>query len=346
MRRTRSALRCVVLVAGLTRPAAAAPSAELELDQVTARAHAHFLSSEWAELDAEAETLRVTRARSSDGRWKIGSLYAGTVPGRRADEGQWARSRELHEQWVKSAPSSPTARVALADYWFHYAWKARGGGFANTVTEEGWRLFRERLTLARQELEKCRANATRDPIWYYVMLGVAKGEGWDVERYDALFEEAVSKEPDFLGHYFDKANYMLPRWTGDPAALARFVDQSVARTKERLGYELHARIYWATMQSIGTDGLRTGEIDWPKMRQGFRDMERTFPDDWNRNAFAYYACEANDVKTAALVIAKLGEPDLGVWKTREKFDACKSGQPIFEQRASAAKPPKKGDGSI
>ena len=64
------------------------------------------------------------------------------------------------------------------------------------------------------------------------MLGVAKGEGWDVERYDALFEEAVTKEPDFLGHYFDKANYMLPRWTGDPKALARFVDQSVARTKD------------------------------------------------------------------------------------------------------------------
>lgn len=340
------AFATLVMAAGSAGKGTAAQSAALELDQVIARAQAHFLSSEFAELDAEAERLRTTRARTSDGRWKIGAVYDGTVPARRSDEGQWARSLALHEQWVKSSPSSPAAHIALADYWFHYAWKARGGGFANTVTEQGWKLFGERLTTAREVLEKCRAFATRDPIWYYVMLGVAKGEGWDVERYDALFEEAVTKEPDFLGHYFDKANYMLPRWTGDPKALARFVDQSVARTKDRLGYELYARIYWATLQSIGTEGLRDGEVDWPKMRQGFRDMERTFPDDWNRNAFAYYACEANDVKTALEVIARLGEPDLGVWKTREKFEACKSGKPTFEERAGDAEPARKGDTTI
>lgn len=347
MKRGRSLLATVALLGGLGVPATAAePSAELQLDQVTSRALAHFLSSEFAELDAEADTLRATRARTTDGRWKIGAIYDGTVPARRSDEGQWARSLALHEQWVKSSPSSPTAHIALADYWFLYAWKARGGGFANTVTEEGWKLFRERLAKARKVLEDCRAFATRDPMWYGVMLGVAQGQGWDLDRYDALFEEAVTKEPDFLGHYFDKANYMLPRWTGDPAALAKFVDQSVARTKDRLGYELYARIYWATLQSIGTEGLRTGEIDWPRMRQGFRDMERTFPDDWNRNAFAYYACEANDVKTAAEVIARLGEPDLGVWKTREKFEACRSGKPVLEQRGAAPKAPKKPDTTI
>jgi hypothetical protein len=40
-----------------------------------------------------------------------------------------------------------------AAFYVQYAWQARGHGAADQVTEEGWKLFHERNTLAQKALE-------------------------------------------------------------------------------------------------------------------------------------------------------------------------------------------------
>ena len=49
------------------------------------------------------------------------------------------------EKWRAQYPQSITVYTTLAATYVNYAWQARGNGYANTVTDEGWQLFRDRI---------------------------------------------------------------------------------------------------------------------------------------------------------------------------------------------------------
>ncbi|MFO1465163.1 MAG: hypothetical protein U1F35_01755 [Steroidobacteraceae bacterium] len=50
-----------------------------------------------------------------------------------------------------------------AAWWRSMAWKARGDGFSNTVTPEGWKLFEERLAKARKLMDEAESFAATNP---------------------------------------------------------------------------------------------------------------------------------------------------------------------------------------
>jgi len=56
-----------------------------------------------------------------------------------------AEAIQLLELWRDKHPDNQEAWMALAGAFRDYAWVARGNGWANTVTAEGWRLMRERM---------------------------------------------------------------------------------------------------------------------------------------------------------------------------------------------------------
>src|SRR5207302_6524764 len=58
---------------------------------------------------------------------------------------------------IYSAARPPTDAgpwVYRGEFYIKFAWDARGGGYAGTVTPEGWKLFRERLDEATKCFEK------------------------------------------------------------------------------------------------------------------------------------------------------------------------------------------------
>ncbi len=65
-------------------------------------------------------------------------------------------------------PDSITARVALAGSWVGYAADARGDGYADTVSQENWKLFKERVANAHNELieaKKLEQKSARSGMW-------------------------------------------------------------------------------------------------------------------------------------------------------------------------------------
>jgi Fur family transcriptional regulator, ferric uptake regulator len=59
--------------------------------------------------------------------------------------------------------------VALAAAYLRFAWKARGGGYANKVVPEGWKTFRERVQRTQEVLEEPRSLPAKDPERYRTM---------------------------------------------------------------------------------------------------------------------------------------------------------------------------------
>jgi TPR repeat protein len=109
-----------------------------------------------------------------------------------------------------------------------WAWEARGSGYANTVSEEGWALFGRRLRRARADLERA---ATLDPTLApaYARL-ITVGMGLSLEPAEGLvyFEKAVKADPTYIDAYTRQLTSMMPKWGGDEEAMWAFVKASQA----------------------------------------------------------------------------------------------------------------------
>jgi hypothetical protein len=130
----------------------------------------------------------------------------------------------------------------LADALVTYGWRARGSGLADTVTENGWNLFRERLTEAVRVLRQAEALNQKCPHSWSVLMQAAKGLGAKKSEYEDLFQKAIAFEPDCMDYYLNKANYLLPQWHGQKGDLAEFMQKSADKLSGEEGDVFYARL--------------------------------------------------------------------------------------------------------
>lgn len=313
----------IVVMLYLAASAASATGTIEEIQQIQSEAYRSLLDRRFAELNAMADRLTTSKARLPDGRWKLNFVISGLtnqLPER--DAKAWASRLQLVEEWLAESPNNATPYLAKAALLIAYAWDARGSGYASTVKDSDWPIFRQRIAQARQVLEKSASISKRSPLWYENMQSIATAQSWSEDEFLRLFREGVSKEPTYYFLYFSAANYLLPRWHGSAVRLSEFTDEAVRATESKEGQTLYARIYWSLLWALQDSTFSPGYADWPRMRRGFEDIVRVYPDNWNLNAFAYYACMARDWRTAKIVGAKVSFPQLGLWKDQQTFDNC------------------------
>lgn len=288
-----------------------------------------FEKDDFATIERMGNELRSDKKRFPGGIWKLASFYAGLSAGDASiavahDEAEWRRWFARMDAWEKAFPDSITLPPARAHALVDYAWEARGGGWANTVTEAGASHFGERLAQARAVLDKAAKLPVRCPHWYRAMQGVALGQGWDRKQYEQLFAEAVAAEPDYPEFYFSKALYLMPRWHGEPGEWERFADETARMTAPTGGMEMYARIAWVNSGYYGKLFKET-LIEWPKMKQGWLDLEKRWPDSaWNLNNFCKFAAEAGDQETVAALLKRIGDkPMMRAWGTQGRFELAR-----------------------
>lgn len=319
----RLAKMAVVAVLYVVASEAAATETLEEIQQIQSEAYKSLLERKFSNINAMADRLLTSRARLLDGRWKLTFVISGLTQGLPPRDSQaWEARLGLMDNWVAETPNSATPYLAKASFLIAYAWDARGSGYANTVKDTDWPIFRKRISQAREVLEKSAAVSKQSPLWYENMQTIATAQSWSEDDFLSLFREGVSKEPTYYFLYFSAAKYLLPRWHGSSARLADFVDKAVKATEKQEGQTLYARIYWSLLWALKDRTFSPGYADWPRMRRGFEDIVRVYPDNWNLNAFAYYACMARDWQTAKAVGAKVSSPQLELWKDHQTFQNC------------------------
>jgi len=141
------------------------------------KTRALYNASKFDELEALADQLRAERARFGNGSWKIYQFYDALECRSEEPESMWQLHSHIHENWDAAKPHSITAHVAHADFFEAYAWHARGYDYSDKVTKEGWRLFDERLTRAKELLNKSAEFEPKCPMWWHVRMTVALGQG-------------------------------------------------------------------------------------------------------------------------------------------------------------------------
>ncbi|HXE42511.1 MAG TPA: hypothetical protein VN516_05760, partial [Candidatus Baltobacteraceae bacterium] len=98
------------------------------------------------------------------------------------------------------------------------AWAARGGGYANSVTDAGWRGFREHLAAARKALTQAWNLHPDYPLAPCRMIYVSLGDS-DITEMRLWFDRTTVAQIDYPRAWRDFRWGLRPRWYGNEAAM-------------------------------------------------------------------------------------------------------------------------------
>jgi hypothetical protein len=138
----------------------------------------YFSQGNLDQLEKSVREARESKGRLVGGGWKLFAFYDAintTFIPEHPDESDWKMYLDSVKQWLAAKPDSAAAHISLAQAYVGYAWQARGGGYADSVTEEGWELYGERIALAADLLAKAARLKEKCPFWFETMQNAGQG---------------------------------------------------------------------------------------------------------------------------------------------------------------------------
>jgi hypothetical protein len=283
------------------------------------------------ELDCLADHARSGKERLPGGAWRLHTLYGGLYspvqyPVTHATREDWNPHLQRLQRWVAARPKSVTASVALAKAYLNYAYDARGEGSGNTVSEGGWKLFRERTAEAKRILQEASALPIKCPEWYVAMLLVAQNQGWSASDARALFDQAFKSEPGYFYHARMLANYLLPKWTGEEGVTENFTQEIADRIGGDQGDIFYFQIATAPHFICGCED--DPHLSMARIERGFEASEKQYGVSvLNLNLVAFIAARSTpgDPVYADKALTRIGEQwDGETWTEKADFDMAKN----------------------
>ncbi len=283
---------------------------------------------QFQDLDVFAAELRKTRAKLPGGGWQLFKMYglmAEPSAGWNAPDADWQAQLHIIEEWISAFPDSITARVAYAETYINWGWKARGEGWARDVKDEQWDLFHDRSRKGEQALMDAKLLPTRCPEWYDLMLQIALNLSWDREAYDRLFDEAVAFEPLYRAFYSSKATYLLPRWHGEEGELEDFLTETPKGVAGREGSAIFYNTFIAVEPFLDQPETTVRRF-WPRIKEGYHATEAlNHVDPETLNFQAKMAYEAGDREEASAAFERIGDGwRKSVWRKYEDFERARN----------------------
>jgi hypothetical protein len=160
---------------------------------------------------------------------------------------------ERLKKWRERSPQSPAPPALLARLYMQWAWVARGNGFAATVGKTEAELFQDRMREARFYCEEAAERADNDPSIYLVRIKVAQAIGESKNEVYELLRKARQAGDYYLSPYEAAAEYLLPRWHGQPGDC----EELAVWAKRELGGELGIEAYGRIARMVNCYDLET-----------------------------------------------------------------------------------------
>lgn len=317
-------------------------------EAIASETNRYLEAGDYKGLEALYQRIRGPGQRTPSGIWKQAQFY-NQLRGFgqwRTDAAYWDTVQGQAKAWQKQYPKSVPARLFEAYMLLKRAEANRGSGFYNTLTEQQRRDLSQGSAAAMRVLEATQALAAKaaDPEWHRAMLNVFPYTNQFTQaRYQEKIGAAMARHPNYHEAYFTAAGFSMAHWNGAPDS----VEQLAQELNKAAGKEqgaMYARLYWYLDQSAYKGKIfEVSQADWPAMRASFEVLVAQYPDPWNLNAYAYFACLANDVGAMAPVLARLGQQiDLRAWgengaATHARCAAATVADPQFDSKQAAAR---------
>lgn len=241
----------------------------------------------------------------------------------------WESIASQLEEWAKAYPQSPTPLVALGYLYIRFGWIARGSGYTDTVSQEGWRLLDQRVRKAKGYLEQAAALKIQDPCIYPALIKVALGLS-DLPRdyMEQAYERGVALEPNYLTTYYAKAHYLLPRWYGARGEWEAWLKKAADDRGGKEGDIIYAWVASDVAYLEYQDFFHNTAADYPRMERGFEAaLGLDGPENYsiNLNYSAFFACIEGDHNAAGAYFKRIdGHWLRSIWKSKIYFKLCQA----------------------
>jgi hypothetical protein len=218
---------------------------------------------------------------------------------------------KIIEALDKSAPGHFIPLVIKGDAYVSYAWDARGCGWANSVTEAGWGLMRERLKAASEALEKAWALNPQDSLAAQNMIGVELGQGQGRERMEMWFKRAMEANPYDHEACHKKIYYLEPKWYGSDEEMLAFgrACLKTRRWETRIPFILvdtHMSLA-ENREENKQDYYLTPNV-WEDIKSVYEPYLKFYPDNYpDMSMYAKLACYCRQWEAANRLFTALGD---------------------------------------
>lgn len=233
--------------------------------------------------------------------------------------GMWQKSKATYPKiWqtmeplvFKNWPNASSSWLLKGDAYIRLAWLARGSGYADTVTDNGWKEFSADLATAQAALERAWKLNPLDVRIPAQMMTVVLGQGGNRDQMEVWFNRAMDLDPDNYEACRSKLYYLEPKWYGSTEAQLAFGRECVQSQKwgGRVPLTLldaHFYVNARNDKSEQTNYWKQPGV-WPDVQSAFDRFFELNPDakDWYNN-YAWYAYHAEQWEKLNELIPKLG----------------------------------------
>jgi hypothetical protein len=232
---------------------------------------------------------------------------------------------KINAELEQAAPGTSAVLTYQGVFNIHWAWDARGGGWANTVTQDGWRLFGQRLNDAATALEKAWELDPSNAEAATNMITVELGQGQGRPRMEKWFKRAINADPDNLTAYNHKLYYLEPKWHGSQEDMLAFGRECLqdGNWKARVPFILvdaHEALSKYNRADPNAYFMQPGV--WGDLKSVYDPYLKTYPNSLgDRSRFTLYACRCGQWDEANRQFAQLGDNfDLRVFQNKTNYD--------------------------
>lgn len=179
--------------------------------------------------------LALAVAEANEGRWEAGAeLLAST-------RGHWARRDEVMRalagcvevnqaflrRWQEKDGSNPDLASLRSIALVHLAWRARGSRRANETSDEQAAGFHRYLLEADEAVDVAAGLLPEDPTPWMARVMIARGLGYDHDRFREAWGELVARDPHHRGGHVQALQYWCAKWRGSHELMMAFAEEAM-----------------------------------------------------------------------------------------------------------------------
>lgn len=315
----------LALAANLNAAEKVVPSAAVKLDTVTSAQQdadvARLLKEEhFAELERYARGLIDRKARFADGTWRIYTFFNNLSD---PYSSNWKVYIDRLERWRAAFPNSVISQTALGEGLFDWAADARGESYADKVTDGKWLQFKERLARAHKVLAQP-VKGQNCPMLHTLRFRVAFLLQDPEAVIEKTYADARAADPQFYYNILYRAQFLQPKWGGQPGELARLVRKEMAHLDAPDRDSFMARFAGNLVDELTYKGI-FAEFPWTVLKPSFDKLVYYYNTPTMHNFYLRFACFSQDYE-AVLQENKVlaGNVELvGVWSWGKRtYDNC------------------------
>ncbi|OGS18223.1 MAG: hypothetical protein A2219_05705 [Elusimicrobia bacterium RIFOXYA2_FULL_50_26] len=194
------------------------------------------------------------------------------------------------DEWCLASPDSHIPLLVRGYFNVAYGWHYRGGGRAKGIPSEDVQKFREKLELAKADLEKSLALNPGDPNSAAALIEVAMGLNMPKNMMESYFQKGAAAQPWHYNLHYARFKYLMPKWHGSAKEMFDEAQACLDMAVEypALGFVMVDAFTeaWYDRRRLNENNknVEVSDTEWAIIENVYANYFKRYPD----NVYTYY----------------------------------------------------------